>query len=299
MTPEEKVKRYDEVSKEIKEFFEGSREMYNDVTQTLEHLFPEFKESSDKRIRKEIISFLDDIFHLGKSANFDRWTTADCADWIVWLEKQGKQKSAKSIIETWKDMRLEVYQEASGNRHEPNYSDDTTKMFSLNDIDEIIEKISEQNPDDKVEPKFKVGDWVAINPELRFTSPLCIKDIDNNNYRVESLNGDSGVPRIKYLDNHYHHWSLKDAKDGDALASDGDALASDKSIFIFQGEYIAGKPSAYCGIVNGYFIKDEEGACWTNEKCYPATKEQRDILFQKMKEVGYEWDSKKKKLIKI
>ena len=72
------------------------------------------------------------------------------------LEKQGspvlsnssnigknEQKIAKNIVETWKDMRLEVYQQASGNRHEPNYSDDTTKLFSLNDIDEIMEKMSE------------------------------------------------------------------------------------------------------------------------------------------------------------
>lgn len=65
---------------------------------------------------------------------------------------QGKQ-----TLELWKDMRLEVYQQASGNRHEPNYSDDSTKMFSLTDIDEIFEKIAEkqdeQNPADKVEPK--------------------------------------------------------------------------------------------------------------------------------------------------
>jgi hypothetical protein len=31
---------------------------------------------------------------------------------------------------------------------------------------------------------------------------------------------------------------------------------------------------------------------------YPATKEQRDLLFQKMKEAGYEWDSNKKELIR-
>ena len=60
------------------------------------------------------------------------------------LEKQGEKPQGKSIIEAWKDMRLEVYQQASGNRHEPNCSDDNTKMFSLNDIDEIIEKINEQ-----------------------------------------------------------------------------------------------------------------------------------------------------------
>ncbi len=116
------------------------------------------------------------------------------------LEYQDKQKSqSKSALEIWKDMRLEVYAQTSGNRHEPNCSDDKTKMFSLSDIDEIIEKISEQKPvewhredeqnlnaclgfipdeylrrwlkdvihikydktADKVEPKFKVGDWIT------------------------------------------------------------------------------------------------------------------------------------------
>ena len=58
------------------------------------------------------------------------------------LEKQGEQK--KTAMEAWKEMRLEVYQQASGNRHESNYSDDSTKMFSLTDIDEIFEKVAEK-----------------------------------------------------------------------------------------------------------------------------------------------------------
>lgn len=41
-------------------------------------------------------------------------------------------------------MRFEVYAQASGNRHQPNCSDNSTKMFSLNDIDEIIECINEK-----------------------------------------------------------------------------------------------------------------------------------------------------------
>lgn len=60
------------------------------------------------------------------------------------LEKQGEQKPTKNIMNVWKEMRLEVYAQASGNRHEPNCSDDNSKIFSLNDIDEIIEKMSEQ-----------------------------------------------------------------------------------------------------------------------------------------------------------
>ena len=32
------------------------------------------------------------------------------------------------------------------------------------------------------------------------------------------------------------------------------------------------------------------------DKAKPATKEQRDTLFKKMKEAGYQWDAKKKEL---
>ena len=54
-----------------------------------------------------------------------------------------KNPSSPSIIQTWwREMRFEVYAQASGNRH-PNYSDECTKMFSLSDIDELIERLSE------------------------------------------------------------------------------------------------------------------------------------------------------------
>jgi hypothetical protein len=38
---------------------------------------------------------------------------------------------------------------------------------------------------------------------------------------------------------------------------------------------------------------------WDIKGVTPATTEQRDLLFQKMKEKGYEWDVKEKKLIKL
>lgn len=37
----------------------------------------------------------------------------------------------------------------------------------------------------------------------------------------------------------------------------------------------------------------------TSRAVRPATKEQRDLLFSKMKEAGYEWDADKKELNKI
>jgi len=58
LTKEDKARRYDELSKEVKDFFEGRCKMCSDVTQTLEYLFPELLETEDEKIRKWII---DDI----------------------------------------------------------------------------------------------------------------------------------------------------------------------------------------------------------------------------------------------
>lgn len=95
------------------------------------------------------------------------------------------------------------------------------------------------------EPKFKVGDWVTTGV---YTTPLLITrvDIDNNKYEVSSYAscGFKGFPKIDYIDSLYHLWTIKDAKDGNILVS-GD------SVFIFKEEYIAGKPTAYCGTING------------------------------------------------
>ena len=55
---------------------------------------------------------------------------------------------------------------------------------------------------------------------------------------------------------------------------------------------------AHCGIYNGKFNPYGNNHYWGKNSC-PATKEQRDLLFQKMKEAAYEWDAEKKKLKKI
>ena len=54
------------------------------------YLFPELIESEDERIRKQLSEFLEDLSKLGKNTNFDKWSKADCANWINWLEKQGE-----------------------------------------------------------------------------------------------------------------------------------------------------------------------------------------------------------------
>jgi hypothetical protein len=153
----------------------------------------------------------------------------------------------------------------------------------------------------------KVGDWVAINniySEMCLSSPLHIVDSDKTNYRVEDVNGNSGCPKVEYLTSHYHLWTMADAKDGDVLCLYERDVP--KIIFILRGT--PNKPSAlnyYCYYDITYpdfnFGSVGEGLVlnYETDVIKPATKEQRELLFQKMKEKGYKWDYENKKPIKI
>jgi len=145
-----------------------------------------------------------------------------------------------------------------------------------------IEKMSADN----IKPKFKVGDWVVQGRNI-----LKIRCVGAEYYCFETVGGYIDNMLVSEIDSLYHLWTNKDAKDGDVLASKS-------SVFIFQEEYIAEKPIAYCGIMNGRFIKGED-VCWTNERYYPATNEQRGTLMKAMADAGWEFDFRKKELKKI
>ena len=138
----------------------------------------------------------------------------------------------------------------------------------------------------KLESKFKVGDWITDG-----NITIQIEAIKNNCYLYS---GDCTLYSIKTVDKVYHLWNIADAKDGDILA------ASDGSVFIFE------RVSSYSCI--HYIAVDTSGELVFNRGLNlawesingvkPATKEQRDLLFQKINEAGFEWDSNKKKLHK-
>ena len=77
-----------------------------------------------------------------------------------------------------------------------------------------------------------------------------------------------------------------------------------KIVFILKGtpkKHYALSYHCYYNIMYPHFASDSEKGCLApnDEDVKPATKEQRDLLFQKMKEAGYEWDADKKELKKI
>lgn len=90
-------------------------------------------------------------------------------------------------------------------------------------------------------------------------------------------------------------WKLSDANVGDILAFDND------TIVIFKDFYNSESFHSYCHIEDCIFdfSKDELPDLWNSEGFKPATKEQCNILFQKIKEAGYEWDINKKELRKL
>ena len=76
MTQEQKAKAYDEALKRVKEVYQ--RGYY--ISDDLEKIFPELKESEGEKIRKELIDFIKRRDRSGCDYDYDQW--------IAWLEKQ-------------------------------------------------------------------------------------------------------------------------------------------------------------------------------------------------------------------
>ena len=163
----------------------------------------------------------------------------------------------------------------------------------------VLEAIREEKVDnqncvktvDKVEPNFNVGDWIIRNNKY---TGIPVKVIEFNGYYSCDLNGEIVNLTRNDVHNNFHLWTIQDAKDGDVLAFDND------TIVIFKDLYNSTSFHSYCHIEDGIFDfnKDELSDWWNGEGFKPATKEQSDILFQKIKEARYEWDADKTELRK-
>ena len=144
--------------------------------------------------------------------------------------------------------------------------------------------------DNKIKPKFKVGDFIA--------NDYCfgkVIEITNDAYLLDT---EQGIP-FSYEHN-AHIWTIQDAKAGDVLAL---SYASQNYILIYKGLYEKTMMSVfcfYCVEEDTYYDEtDSFHVMNCGEIITPATKEQRELLFAKMKDAGYEWDAEKKELKKI
>lgn len=152
-----------------------------------------------------------------------------------------------------------------------------------------IKTQGEQKSNDKVKPKFKVGDYI-IN-EYGFI--MQVDGINNNKYTYHVLDDNKHQTcDIKQAEKSCHLWTIRDAKDGDVLTTD---LVH----FMFKSND-NDDVHMYCAysVISDVFNLSDTAIVDSNY-VHPATKEQKDLLFQKMKEEGYEWDIEKKELKKI
>ena len=164
-----------------------------------------------------------------------------------------------------------------------------------------------KEPTDKPEPKFEIekGKWYVC--AQTYTLRGKIVAIKGQTYQSQEDNTISGEDARLFIDKHdgkasdyFHPWTIQDAQNGDVIFSnDGhgnDSIELIKSITSKKIEFW------FCLTNSSYDVFD--GICpYTNmtsrQNATPATKEQCDLLFKKIKESGYEWNATKKELNKI
>ena len=157
-----------------------------------------------------------------------------------------------------------------------------------------------KNSTDKTKLSFNVGDWVVL---ITSKSVYQVEKKENYEYTLRHISGGSMCLPFSN-DVLLREWTIEDARDGDVLSLyteyKGNKITQIGIIEKYAGEYV--------GCSNMHTFKIYAGVNWANNlqigkhmgcsDIHPATKEQRDLLFQKIKEAGYEWDADKKELKK-
>ena len=147
-----------------------------------------------------------------------------------------------------------------------------------------------ENPADKVEPKFNVGAWIT-NGDYTWK----IVEVKPLDYILQSQDGNIVDDTISHVDEQFHSFTIKDAKEGDVLVYNNGAV---EIIMLFKSSVVERLASyTHFHIFNNDLRINS--SCDCGNGAHPATKAQRELLFQKMKEAGYEWDAEKKELKKI
>ena len=281
---------------------ERARKWYNNPNSSsigksyLYAVFPELTESEDEKIRKSLLEYLHTL------PNHYAHGGVCAPEWIAWLEKQGEHvnfrnkiqigdkvtRNEDGVLVNLSQLKRIAKKDKKQGEQKVIVNDFKAKDWYVSKVDGKIHNI--YHSVDKVEPKFKVGDWITdgyVGGQITSIedSYPCYKIVDF----IGGIN--TSIPFT--LQDNYHLWTIQDAKDGDVLAFKNDIC----------GIIICKSPTnydtrSYCRLASDNFINKEESG-WDSTLLVPVTKEQRGLLFQKMKEKGYEWDAENKELKKI
>ena len=314
MDYKEKYNKLVEAIKVLQKANPSDEGIQNWVNDNVPELVESEDESEDEKIRKEIIAVFKGQIAFTSEEMGKRY--------IAWLEKQGtpailseeeQNRFAKGVLSSCAISFINyldahkyegkmcvsngecedienAFQNAMWDRLHRYYC-----KFIYKHVTDLIPKRGEQKPADKVEPKFKIGDWVVYNRDDYSREILQVYDIrDGRYYFTDNVHFSWS---IKECDEKSHLWSIEDARDGDVLVCNNNPFLFSK----YEKDEYGLVCCSYCGISgNGEFIVNSNAKkYWCDiEFVYPATKEQRDTLFAKIREAGYMWNAEKNVLSK-
>lgn len=294
LTIGQKAQRYDEILARAKSanlpYYKEN--IMSKVKEFVDYILPELKDSDDENVRKDMIETIKK-----ESKDFPSSVIAEKSNtWLAWLEKQGEQKPS-IIIPKFRvgdtiriknsDAEYTITEISDGYYRGKGWCLDIVAGDESGDYELV-----EQKTTDKVEPEFHEGDWIVHHGTENIYQVVAVID---NQYQLKygdtyTIQNCVDVDRCARL-----YDVAKDAKRGDVL-SDG------TTIFIFKDLLSDGSVMSYCDYDTDSGESDDFCPLSVNLMCSKitiATKEQRELLFQKMKEAGYEWDAEKKELKKI
>lgn len=292
---------------DYKEKIELARDWYNDQSTTkkekvlLESLFPELKESDDKIFKEVFHNLIVSNDHTPSSKEIFSLYGKTKEDCLAWLEKQGEPQPYRGNGDTMRKNLIKAFKSVGG-KHWGGFdvrdiihwleSKDAIELEKSDETYPILSNSSnigknEQNIAGTIETKFKVGDWV-VTPYER------VNQVITTNYRDEYIVLDDGSYFNRSECDNYRHWTIEDAKDGDVLC-----YREGQWCFIYK-EIISDNAFKYYALLSKKGITIDDEAFGILSSCItPATKEQCELLFQKMKDVGYEWNADEKALVMI
>lgn len=264
------------------------------------------QDKDDERLRKTTIAFLKDFAEQGYE------NAVECIDW---LEKQDEDKKEINNFDVLPGLYKCIHRMFNG-------TPDGRLLFEIDNVykclskhdraefevsyghsvyleDPIVRKYFIPFEDEQIpSPKFKVGDWLCANELNNYANLIKIIEIvdvfGKKRYKISrDYDSDLDLTEFDFIEKHYHLWNIQDAKVGDVLADE------DNNIGIFQeceGMYWYSYTYLGCdGQLRGFSM----GGSHEQTDTHPATKEQRDLLFRKIKEAGYKWNAETKTLEKL
>jgi GNAT superfamily N-acetyltransferase len=319
--------KYEEIIKNLKE----AKETMGGYTfsSVVDKIIPELKESEDEKIKEDLIQWISEFPDI-------IWRGHYTKDVIAWLEKQGEMKSdinddillrfafyqydddtlylssvfveecnrkrgygskilkaAEEVAKTLGISKIRLKVETNSWMEEW-YKRNGYEYLTSEGKYDWLEKQCKQKSISNSIPKFKVNDWITDG-----TSTFQIVKIEDEWYIAD----DGDKVCFDVIHQYYHLWTIEDAKDGDVLAFDSE-YKGNRMVQVGIIKKYVGKHGGCSNTFNIYV-----GVNWDNNlqideymgcsDIRPATEEQYDLLFSKMKEAGYEWDDEKKELRKI